>query len=243
MSKSNPFLPRQSNNFNLKKQVMKTPHPKIYKHEEDAEGHGSSYVDINTTKDKTFIGKDSANTYDETEKIGKCRKFFTQNERQYRFSVPPKISDYFLNFEKIKRKLLSRSSDSRLRCNRSSHSPIIILNDSLMNSSSKTITRSSFSERSRSSENIYSSALGTQSKAGEKSSNYSTYGTPMFGLCSAEKELEQKENEAIHPNLPFSKKNDEIFKSKLVSKLKGNKMSTDTHKFIINRKRKCNLLN
>lgn len=263
MSKSNPFLPGQSSNFNHKKQMMKTPHPKIYK-QEDADGHVSSYLDINTTKDKTFIGKNSAFTYDETERTertGKYRNIFSKNNSQQRlhrlqrFSVPPKLSDYFINFDKIKRKFLSRSSDSRQIINRSSHSPILILNDSRVNSDSKTVTRSLSSQISHSISNVYSNSQETQSMqskqsmrsiksiAKQKPPNFSTYGTPMFGQCNFENRSEKKEKETLHPKLPLSKKNDEIFKSRLISKLRGNKMSTDTHKFTINRKRKCIFIN
>jgi len=45
----------------------------------------------------------------------------------------------------------------------------------------------------------------------------------------------------IHYLLPSSLKNDEIYKQLLVNILKEGKLNTDTHKFVMSRKRKCKL--
>jgi hypothetical protein len=224
------FQSRKSNGFNQKKQIMKTPHPKFYKKEDaEAEAETSSWVDgVNTTKDRTFISKDTAKTNEETERPGKFRRIFTKRNR---YTLPQKIGDYFINFEEIRNKNKSKSCGAS-RNSSIKNAPIIVLNESIVESK-RTVTRSVSSLRSPASHIFYSGAIRTESNVkGSQSQS-----TPIFGSCHSDEK--GREEEVLHPKLPLSKKDDEVYKMHLVSNLKHKKMSTDTHKFIINRKRKC----
>jgi hypothetical protein len=204
-------------NFEQKKRILKTPHPRVCSfHEESSDNKFEM-----TTKDHSFISRITNEDYLTTEKVIKNKSnqlnfnnssfnSYISNSNFINFPKFSFISDYFINFEEIKQK--NSQNIKILSSAAPKHYTEGVINDESLLMSPRVID-----------------------KCNSQNSCNSTV-TPNFKTDEA-----LHEDEPLHPLLSKELKNNEIYKQYIICHFRGYKPNTDTHKFLIDRKRKCKI--
>ena len=211
-------------NLKQKRISLKTPHPKKYAndYEETNDETSSNYKKTEylvTTQDNSFIsGATEENKSKRTSLMDSCaiRKNikFVENRQFQIFKSIDKISDYFINFDKLRKNSLK-----------------LIKNKNFLNSLNKSKTNSDSENSTPAFGSISPTILNEVYEDDDE--NYSDESSQSDEFYS------NKKNKIIsHPILPQSKIDDEVYKSKMIADMKIHRYNTDTHKFILFRKRK-----
>jgi hypothetical protein len=215
----------------LKRVSLRTPHPKKYANEYDENDDlNSSYLKksdyILTTRDNSFISggtgnfKTNSNYMMDSIAIHKCFKFEDNSDFKV-FKRIENLSEYFINFNKLKRNSLNSLKTQRIlnSYNNSTTHPLeknhFIIKDSTPEFGS--ISRENLNEIYEEEDETFSS---------ESDSEYDEF------------YLNSKNKISCHPLLSLSKRDDEVYKMKMIADMKIHKYNTDTHKLILFRKRK-----
>jgi len=213
---------------------LKTTQPKKYANDyEDTNDEISSNYkkkEFNlTTQDNSFIsGATEENKSNRISLLDSCaiRKQikFEENRQLQFFKSIDKISDYFINFDKLRKNSLNLIKNKNFSNN---------LNNS------KTNSESNNSLDSVNSTPVFVSISPTSLNEvyEEDDENYSD------GISQSDEFYTNIKNKIItHPLLPRSKIDDEAYKRKMIADMKIHRYNTDTHKFILFRKRKSKIV-